>query len=140
MTLRSLIARAVQQEDLNFLLTNRIPGAWRRGSGWFSQIEQPFVPMCQLAYGGFFCDLDLREAKKTRFSSMHDCFIRELKDGARPIDADPMALVSPCDAIAGACGTIKGTELMQIKGFPKLADLLGDCVSWRRRRRSRRKG
>jgi phosphatidylserine decarboxylase len=27
-------------------------------------------------------------------------------------------LVSPCDAIVGSCGTIKGTELMQIKGFP----------------------
>ena len=58
---------------------------------------------------------------------MHDCFIRELKDGARPIDADPTVLVSPCDAIVGACGTIKGTELMQIKGFPyTLQDLLGD--------------
>jgi len=35
---------------------------------------------------GFFSDLDLSEAKKTHFRSMHDCFIRELKDGKRPID------------------------------------------------------
>jgi phosphatidylserine decarboxylase len=129
MTLRSLIARAVQQEDLNFLLTNRIPRRLAsRFMGWFSQIEQPFVRDVSIGIWRLFCDLDLHEAKKTRFSSMHDCFIRELKDGARPIDADPLVLVSPCDAVVGACGTLKGTELMQIKGFPyTLQDLLGDC-------------
>ena len=58
---------------------------------------------------------------------MHDCFIRELKDGARPIDRDPDILVSPCDAIVGACGRIADTMLHQIKGFPyALDDLLGD--------------
>ena len=58
---------------------------------------------------------------------MHDCFIRELKEGARPIDRRPDVLVSPCDAIVGACGTIAGTELYQAKGFPyTLEDLLGD--------------
>ncbi len=128
MTLRSLITKAVQQEDLNFLLTNRIP---RRLAtqlmGWFSQIEQPFVRDVSIAIWRLFSDLDLREAKKSQFKSLHDCFIRELKDGSRPIDADPGVLVSPCDAIVGACGMIKGTELMQIKGFPyALQDLLGD--------------
>ena len=58
---------------------------------------------------------------------MHDCFTRELKDGARPIDGRPDILVSPCDAIVGACGAIAGTELYQAKGFPyTLEDLLGD--------------
>jgi phosphatidylserine decarboxylase len=58
---------------------------------------------------------------------MHDCFTRELKDGARPIDGRPDILVSPCDAIVGTCGTIAGTELYQAKGFPyTLEDLLGD--------------
>jgi phosphatidylserine decarboxylase len=38
-------------------------------------------------------------------------------------------LVSPCDAIVGACGTIEGTRLYQIKGFPyTLEDLLGDAA------------
>ena len=54
-----------------------------------------------------FSDLDLSEAKKTHFKSLHDCFTRELKAGARPIDPDP-ASVSPCDAIVGACGTSPG--------------------------------
>ena len=128
MTLRSLITKAVQQEDLNFLLTNRIPRRLAtQFMGWFSQIEQPFVRDVSIAIWRLFSDLDLREAKKSQFKSLHDCFIRELKDGARPIDPDPGVLVSPCDAIVGACGMIKGTELMQIKGFPyALQDLLGD--------------
>ena len=65
--------------------------------------------------------------KRRHFRSLHDCFTRELKHGARPIDSRPDILVSPCDAIVGACGTIAGTELYQAKGFPyTLADLLGD--------------
>ena len=36
--------RVLQQEDLNFLLTNRIPRiALTRFMGWFSQIRQPLV-------------------------------------------------------------------------------------------------
>lgn len=128
MTLRAPILRLLAQEDLNFLLTNRIP---RRLAtqfiGWFSQIEQPLVRDLSIGLWRFFSDLDLSEAKKSRFRSMHDCFIRELKEGARPIDHDPKILVSPCDAIVGACGTIAGTGLYQIKGFPyTLADLFCD--------------
>jgi len=128
MTIRSLIAKAVQQEDLNFLLTNRIPRRLAtQFMGWFSQIEQPFVRDLSIAIWRLFSDLDLSEAKQAQFKSMHECFIRELKDGARPINPDPSLLVSPCDAIVGACGKINGTELMQIKGFPyNSQDLLGD--------------
>jgi phosphatidylserine decarboxylase len=130
MTVRSRIATLFQQEDLNFLLTNRLP---RRLAtqliGWFSQIEQPLVRDASIAIWRFFSGLDLSEAKATHFRSMHDCFIRELKSGARPIDQDPAMLVSPCDAIVGACGTIEGTRLYQIKGFPyTLEDLLGDAA------------
>jgi phosphatidylserine decarboxylase len=94
--------------------------------GWFSQIEQPLVRDLSIRIWRFFSGLDLSEAKKSRFRSMHDCFIRELKDGARSVDRDPAVLVSPCDAIVGACGVIAGTELLQVKGFPYgLQDLLG---------------
>jgi len=128
MTLRSQILRLFAQEDLNFLLTNRIP---RRLAtqfvGWFSKIEQPVVRDLSIALWGFFSDLDLSEAKKTQFRSMHDCFIRELKDGKRPIDSGAKILVSPCDAIIGACGTVVDTTLHQIKGFAySLDDVMGD--------------
>jgi phosphatidylserine decarboxylase len=128
MTVRTQILRIFEQEDINFLLTNRIP---RRLAtqfiGWFSQIEQPLIRDLSIATWRLFSDLDLSEAKKTEFRSLHDCFIRELKDGARPIDGAADVLVSPCDAIVGACGTIEGTELFQAKGFPyTLQDLLCD--------------
>jgi phosphatidylserine decarboxylase len=128
MTVKSWISTIFQQEELNFLLTNRIPRRLlTQFIGWFSQIEQPLVRDLSIGVWGFFSGLDLSEARATRFRSMHDCFIRELKPGARPIDQDPAVLVSPCDAIVGASGTIAGTELFQIKGFPyRLEDLLGD--------------
>ena len=128
MTVRTQILRIFEQEDINFLLTNRIP---RRLAtqfiGWFGKIEQPLIRGLSIATWRLFSNLDLGEAKKTEFRSLHDCFIRELKDGARPIDDAADILVSPCDAIVGACGTIAGTKLYQAKGFPyTLQDLLCD--------------
>ena len=128
MTVRTQILKLFEQEDINFLLTNRIP---RRLAtqfiGWFSRIEQPIIRDLSIATWRLFSDLDLSEAKKARFDSLHDCFIRELKDGARSIEARADILVSPCDAIVGACGKIAGTDLFQAKEFPyTLQDLLCD--------------
>ncbi len=118
----------LQQEDLNFLLTNRIPRRLlTRFVGWFSRLEQPLVRDLSLLVWGFFADLDLSDAKQTRFRSMHDCFTRALKDGARPIEMDPEILVSPCDAIVGASGVVEDGQVFQVKGFAyPLGDLLGD--------------
>jgi phosphatidylserine decarboxylase len=128
MTVKAQILKIFEHEDVNFLLTNRIP---RRLAtqfiGWFSRIEQPLVRDLSLAAWRLFADLDLSEAKKEQFNSLHDCFIRELKDGVRPIDQRGQILVSPCDAIVGACGKVAGTEVYQAKGFPyALQDLLCD--------------
>src|SRR5436305_4766449 len=128
MTVRSQLMKIAAQEDINFLLTNRIP---RRLAtqfiGWFSRIEQPLVRDLSIAAWRLFSGLDLSEAKKTQFRSMHDCFTRELKEGARPIARDPDIVASPCDAIVGACGAVEGTRVYQIKGFPYgLDDLLCD--------------
>jgi phosphatidylserine decarboxylase len=128
MTVRSFIDKITQHEGLNFLLTNRIPRRLATSFvGWFSRIEQPLVRDASIRVWRLFCDLDLSEAKETHFKSLRDCFIRELKDSARPIDADPAVLISPCDAIVGAGGTIAGTTLLQIKGSAySLEDLLRD--------------
>jgi phosphatidylserine decarboxylase len=128
MTVKAQILKIFEHEDVNFLLTNRIP---RRLAtqfiGWFSRIEQPFVCDLSIATWRLFADLDLSEAKKQQFDSLHDCFIRELKDGVRPIDQREQILISPCDAIVGACGKVAGTEVYQAKGFPyALGDLLCD--------------
>ena len=120
MTVRSLIAKITEHEGLNFLLTNRIPRRLAtRFVGWFGRIEQPVVRDLSMRIWRLFCDLDLSEAKETHFKSLRDCFIRELKDGARPIDTDPTLFVSPCDAIVGGGGAIAGPELLQVKGYAK---------------------
>ncbi len=128
MTLRSELARILQQEDINFLLTNRIPRRLvTRFLGWFSQIENPVVARASIGVWRLFADLDLSDARLQSFKSLHACFTRELKPGARPVDGDPRVLTSPCDAIVGACGAVDGTQVLQAKGFPyALRDLLVD--------------
>jgi len=128
MTVRTKMLRMLGQEDINFLLTNRLPRRLAtRFMGWFSRIEHPLVRDASIAVWRLFADLDLRDARQTHFKSLHDCFVRELKEGARPIDQRADILVSPCDAIVGSCGAIAGTKVYQAKGFPyALVDLLAD--------------
>jgi phosphatidylserine decarboxylase len=119
--------RLLLQEDLNFLLTNRIPRiALTHLMGWFSRIESPWLTRCSITVWRWFTDLDLSDAAQTRFRSLHDCFTRELKPGARPFDGREDVICSPCDAIVGACGEALGTTVLQAKGFPyTLQDLTG---------------
>jgi phosphatidylserine decarboxylase len=128
MTVKALISSLTQQEDLNFLLTNRIPRATlTRFMGWFSKIENPLIRDLSIACWRLFSDLDLSEARKTEFKSLHDCFTRELRPGLRPPDPDLAIVASPSDGIVGAFGRIADTELFQVKGAPySLLDLLGD--------------
>jgi phosphatidylserine decarboxylase len=126
--MRAASAKTLLREDLGFLLSNHIPRQLaNRFFGWFSQIESPLLARVSIAVWRLFADLDLGEARTQRFPSLHACFTRELKPGARPVDGDPRVITSPCDAIVGACGQIGGIELIQAKGFPyTLQDLLID--------------
>jgi len=130
MTVRALVRRALRHERLNFVLTNRIPRRQlTRFMGWFSRIEQPLVRDLSIRVWCWFGDVDLAEAKKSRFSSLHDCFIREIRPEARPVDPDPAVLTSPVDAIVGPCGRVRGGELLQAKGCTyRLDELLCDPV------------
>jgi phosphatidylserine decarboxylase len=128
MNWRVLRDRVLQQEELNFLLTNRLPrNLLTRFMGWFSQIRQPLVRDVSIAIWRLFSDVDLNDAKKPRFDSLHDCFTRELAEGARVVDRDPTVITSPCDAIVGACGSVEGKQVLQAKGLPyTLSDLFCD--------------
>jgi phosphatidylserine decarboxylase len=128
MTLRATLSRIGAQEDLNFLLTNRLPRRLAtQAMGRISRIEQPLVRNASLALWRLFCDVDLSDAKEERFASLHAAFVRELRPGARSIDPDPAVLVSPSDAILGAHGTVRAGEVFQVKGSPyRLADLVQD--------------
>jgi len=116
------------QNELRFLVTNRIPRRLlTQFFGWFSRIEQPLIRNVSIGLWKRFADLRLHEAKKLTFTSVHDCFIRELKPECRPVDPRADVLISPCDAIVGAHGTIEGPTIFQAKGFPyRLEDLLAD--------------
>lgn len=119
MTLRSPFERIGLLDHLNFVLTNRIPRrAATRFMGWFAAIEQPLIRDASIAAFRLFCAPELAEAKKSRFSSLRDCFIRELADGRRPVDPRPGIVVSPCDGIVGACGAIRDGMMLQVKGSP----------------------
>ena len=128
MTIRELSAKTLLWDDIRFVLSNRIPHQLaNRFFGWFSQIEAPLLARASIAIWRMFADLDLSESQTQRFTSLHACFTRELKPGARPVDRDPHILTSPCDAIVGACGRIDRNDLIQAKGFPyTLQELLID--------------
>ncbi len=125
----TLRERLLLQEDLNFLLTNRVPRlALTRFMGWYSQIRSPWLTRWSIAVWRWFTPLDLSEATTQQFDSLHDCFTRSLKPDARPFDPDADTVCCPSDGIVGACGDIEGTQLWQAKGFPyTLEDLLGSA-------------
>jgi phosphatidylserine decarboxylase len=128
MTALTEFAKSRLREDINFLLTNRIPRQLAtRFFGWFSQIENPALARASIAVWRRFADLDLSDSRSQHFNSLHACFTRDLKLGARPVDLDPGVITSPCDAIVGASGRIRGHELIQVKGFTyTLAELLAE--------------
>jgi phosphatidylserine decarboxylase len=126
----NLLRRFFLQEDLNFLLTNRIPRLWvTRCMGRISKIKNPLLVRFALAIWRTFSDLNLEEAAPGDYRSIHDIFTRKLREGARTVNMDPSVVASPCDAIVGALGTIEQGQLLQAKGMPyALSDLLLDPV------------
>jgi phosphatidylserine decarboxylase len=130
MTVRSAIMKVLQQEGLNFALTNWIP---RRSAtsfmGWFSKLENPMIRGASIRIWRFFSEVDLSDAREMEFRSLHHCFVRTLKDGARAVDMAPDIVVSPCDGIVGAAGSLDGLQALQVKGLPYAVEaLLGDAA------------
>jgi phosphatidylserine decarboxylase len=75
-------------------------------------------------------DVDEARDPLESFGCLQDFFTRALRDGVRPIDAAPDAVVAPCDGAWGAAGTVADGTLLQVKGRPyALADLLGDAAA-----------
>ena len=88
MTTRS---RPGRSDRISFWLTNRIPRhALTAFMGWFSRIESRWLTRASVTVWQWFVDdLRLFESRKESFVSLHECFTRQLKPGARPVDADP---------------------------------------------------
>jgi len=73
--------------------------------------------------------VDMSEADRplTAYSSLLEIFTRRLRPGARTIDDDPQAVLSPVDGRLLAHGEAAQETVLQIKGRPySLSELLGD--------------
>jgi phosphatidylserine decarboxylase len=121
------LRRLVMHEDVNFLLTNRVPRILlTRWMGRLSKIEHPWFAAACIRTWKLFTDLDLSEAEPRRYRSLHACFTRALKPGARTFHHDAHTLASPSDGIVGACGPIEDELMLQAKGMPyTLTALMG---------------
>jgi phosphatidylserine decarboxylase len=136
----SALAKLFLQEDLNFLVTNRIPRRMvTRAIGRVSKVRNRLFTRAAMSLWRLFADdLRLEEAEEAEFECLQDCFTRRLRAGARPISEEPGVLVSPCDAVVGANGTVERGLVFQAKGFPyRVEDLLPDASMARRLEGSR---
>ncbi len=59
-----------------------------------------------------------------QYASLNDFFIRRLKPGARPIDPDERAVVSPVDGLVAESGTIRPDRTFLVKGQSYTVDEL----------------
>jgi phosphatidylserine decarboxylase len=97
--------------------------ALRRASsalvGWLADCSVP-RPLRRGVYGAYcrFSGADPSEAElePEGYASLGAFFVRRLKAGARPLAADPRALLAPCDGTVQALGRIERGALLQAKG------------------------
>jgi phosphatidylserine decarboxylase len=72
-------------------------------------------------------DLAEAELELGAYGSLGDFFARKLRGGARVVDAEGDAIVSPCDGLVAAAGTVDDGTLIQAKGKTfSLGRLLAD--------------
>ncbi len=68
---------------------------------------------------------EIRDQLPGDFETFNAFFVRELKDGARPIDDDAASIVSPVDGTVSAAGKLRDNVVLQAKGLDyTLEDLL----------------
>lgn len=101
-------------------LVERLPQATvSRAWGWLARRRHPRLGVDLLkrtfvkAVG-----IDMSEAADPigAYGCLEDLFVRQLKPGARRIDPDPLAVVSPVDGKLGACGAVHMDTCLQVKG------------------------
>jgi phosphatidylserine decarboxylase len=67
------------------------------------------------------------------YASFNEFFTRALRDGARPVDPDPRAIVSPVDGTVSEAGPLTSDRLLQAKGHHyTLRALLAGDSAWQR--------
>jgi phosphatidylserine decarboxylase len=108
----------------------RVGAAYSALVGWGAGKPLP-SRLRGLAYRAFAravgANLDEVELALGGYPSLGDFFARRLRHGAREVDADPSAIISPCDGVLAARGTAVAGALVQAKGRTyQLAELVAD--------------
>ena len=111
------------------LLQHILPRHWITALVWrIARIRHPGIKNFLITQFARAFDVDLEEVKLSvpeDFATFNDFFIRELADGARPIDDDAEAIVSPVDGTVSYAGAIRADSIFQAKGIEySLGDLL----------------
>jgi phosphatidylserine decarboxylase len=76
---------------------------------------------------------DAVETEPTAYASFNEFFTRALRDGTRPVDADPQAIVSPVDGTVSEAGSLTADRVLQAKGRDfTLRALLAGNAAWER--------
>jgi phosphatidylserine decarboxylase len=90
--------------------------------------------LIRLFVRGFKPDMtDAVETEPTAYPSFNDFFTRALRDGTRPVDPDPRAVVSPVDGTVSEAGVLTADRLLQAKGHEySLRALLAGNSAWER--------
>ena len=88
-----------------------------------SSVSKKFIQSYSNIYG-----INLKEVSKSpdQFTSLHDFFVRTLKEDVRPMDMRSNVFVSPVDAKIEAFGDILESTMLTVKNKPySIVDLLG---------------
>lgn len=90
--------------------------------------------LIRLFVRGFRPDMsDAVETDPTAYASFNEFFTRALKPGARPVDEDPAAIVSPVDGTVSEAGRLSADRILQAKGHEyTLRALLAGNTAWER--------
>lgn len=94
-SLRFLYHTAVGRGFLRILSArwiSRAAGAFLN-TGMSKVFIKPFVRSAKIDLVDYYAD---------GFSCFNDCFTRKIRDGLRPVDDDPAALIAPCDGLLSA--------------------------------------
>jgi phosphatidylserine decarboxylase len=95
---------------------------------WFSRIRLPAVKNFLITQFVRLYKVDLEEVRGKApedFATLNEFFVRELAAGARPIEGDSGALLSPVDGQVSQAGALHGSNIVQAKGLTyTLEDLL----------------
>jgi phosphatidylserine decarboxylase len=102
-----------------------------RTAGWLAERRWGVLTHAVIKTFVACYQINMAEAQKSRaadYASFNEFFIRPLKDGARPINAEPQTLVLPADGRVSEAGVIEAGRLIQAKGhdFTALELLAGD--------------